>query len=450
MASLSFRSKIILRVIVLGFILFSFIFALMQKELYVTSFFFFTLSVISLVELIYFLERWNREFNSLLLSIKKRDFSNAYPSLSNTSGEFRRAFDELILAYQEIKIEKELHYQYLQRLMENIRVAVICFEETGAAISFNSLAKELLGISSIRDIQSIAGISPELCQAITRISSSSGELISVTIGGEILQLSVHGSRFKLMDKEYLLVSLQNIRHELDDQELESWKKLIRVLTHEIMNSVTPISSLSNSLNSMLKDETGRAKTIPAFQTDDLEDLRFGLNTIETRSKGLLEFVNNYKKLTKLPTPVFAEFRAAEVIQTIQKLMEPRLLSQKVVLTIEESDPAMTIFADRGMIEQVMINLVTNSMDALSVIAKPQIKLRIYSGKGKKKIEVHDNGMGIPHENLKDIFIPFFSTKESGSGIGLSLSRQIMSLHGGTLTVRSEPGSGVVFILDFIL
>ena len=450
MASLSFRSKIILRVIVLGFILFSFIFALMQKELYVTSFFFFTLSVISLVELIYFLERWNREFNSLLLSIKKRDFSNAYPSLSNTSGEFRRAFDELILAYQEIKIEKELHYQYLQRLMENIRVAVICFEETGAAISFNSLAKELLGISSIRDIQSIAGISPELCQAITRISSSSGELISVTIGGEILQLSVHGSRFKLMDKEYLLVSLQNIRHELDDQELESWKKLIRVLTHEIMNSVTPISSLSNSLNSMLKDETGRAKTIPAFQTDDLEDLRCGLNTIETRSKGLLEFVNNYKKLTKLPTPVFAEFRAAEVIQTIQKLMEPRLLSQKVVLTIEESDPAMTIFADRGMIEQVMINLVTNSMDALSGIAKPQIKIRIYSGKGKKKIEVHDNGMGIPHENLKDIFIPFFSTKESGSGIGLSLSRQIMSLHGGTLTVRSEPGSGVVFILEFIL
>jgi len=449
MESFNFRQRIIARVILLGAILFAFFFAIMQKEWYVTSLFLITLFLLGLVELIHFLERWNREFNSLLFSIKKRDFSNIYPTLSNTSQEFRRAFEDLIKAYQEIKIEKELHYQYLQQLIENIRVAIVCFDDSGTVISINSPAKELLGVSFVQHIQTISAISPPLYQALTSIKSTSRKLISVTIGGEIFQLAIHSSRFKLLEKEYLLVSLQNIRQELDDQELESWKKLIRVLTHEIMNSVTPISSLSSALNDMLKDETGRLKEILAFQADDLEDLHCGLNTIENRSKGLLGFVNSYKSLTKLPNPSFTEFKVSELIHSIQQLMEPRMLSQKVSMTIDLPDPSMSISADRSMIEQVLINLVTNSMEAISGIENPQIKIRAYSQKREKMIEVQDNGKGIPDENIKDVFIPFFSTKESGSGIGLSISRQIMSLHGGTITVRSEPGSGAVFSLGFI-
>ena len=448
MGSISFRIRVIMRVILFGTLVFSFFYAWMQQEWYVTSIVLGILSIISLIELIRFFERWNVEFNSLLQSVRNRDFTNVYPALSGSKKEFRQAFDELTSVYQEIKLEKEVHYQYLQQLIENIKVAILCFDDSGAVISVNTTAKELLGLPALQHIDAIRGRSSDLYNTIVRTSAPVREQVTLNMGGDLLQLSVNRSRFKIGASWYVLLSLQNIRFELDGREVETWKKMIRVLTHEIMNSVTPITSLSTTLRELLRGDDGLAKKVSAIESEDLDDLYCGIQTIESRSSGLTRFVNSYKSLTRLPDPSFVPVRISELMASIRKLMEPVLSSKGIVLLIDQPDKMLTMNIDRAMVEQAVINLITNSAEAVTETKNKVIRIGIFTTWNGTVIEVLDNGKGIEIEHIHDIFVPFFSTKGHGSGIGLSLSRQIMALHAGTISVRSNPGVETVFTLHF--
>ncbi len=276
-------------------------------------------------------------------------------------------------------------------------------------------------------------------------------LVKVQDEEDILQLAIYGTEFKIKDKVIILATIKDIQNVLEDQETEAWQKLIRVLTHEIMNSITPISSLSSTLDLTLKQfiDTGSENFAENCTIDTAKEIQQALHTINKRSNGLLHFVNTYRNLTRIPKPNFKIIRIKELIDNISKLFEDELNQKQIKLSksIEPSNIEFSI--DEQLLEQVLINLIQNAIQALINIKEPIIEIKgFYNKRGRITLQLLDNGQGILPDVLEKIFIPFFTTKPQGSGIGLSLSRQIMKLHGGTITAKSEPNQGTIFTLTF--
>ena len=271
-------------------------------------------------------------------------------------------------------------------------------------------------------------------------------LIEINLKGEIQTLSVDVITVKMLDKNYKLITFQDIHGEIEQKEIEAWHKLIKILTHEIMNSATPISSLTETMQSVIEKD-GKAKKASELDDETIEDLLFSLKTIERRSNGMLTFIDDYRKLTKVAKPKIEKIDVSDFLNSISDLLQAQLTKEKIKLICEVKDvDELTI--DASQIEQVIINLVKNATYALQDCKDPLIEIKAYSRDGKKVIEVTDNGAGIPEKEKKEIFVPFFSTKKEGSGIGLSLSKQIMHLHNGNITVTSEEGKGTSFYLVF--
>jgi signal transduction histidine kinase len=261
-------------------------------------------------------------------------------------------------------------------------------------------------------------------------------------------LAVEVSTSYILDKSYRFITIQDIQTEIEQKEVEAWHKLIRILTHEIMNSVTPVSSLTETMQSMLTDRNGQLKGIDDITTETLGDIRFSLDTIQKRSEGLLDFVEKYRALTRVPKPSMSPVRIKPFLKTVVNLMEPEVLRQNISLQWQVDDENLQVNLDRNLIEQVIINLITNSIYALQTVTEKKIILHAYRKDHQVIMEVTDNGIGIRDKEMQDIFIPFFSTKKEGSGIGLSLTKQIMSLHKGSIKVTSIPHAKTSFFLIF--
>ena len=260
-------------------------------------------------------------------------------------------------------------------------------------------------------------------------------------------MTVYAKKFKLRNVWYKLISLQDIQSELEEKEMEAWQKLIRVLTHEIMNSITPISSLAKTVDELLLHQSKNENK----HLDDQEfiDIRDAVNTIQKRSEGLIHFVEAYRKLTRIPKPDLKQVDLKETIHQIKRLMEREFMDQNIQVHLEDSPASLNIFADPEQIEQVLINLIKNSIDALMKKKEKHIWIKtILDEQGRKVIEIKDNGSGIAPEAREHIFVPFYTTKKTGSGIGLSLCRQIMRQHLGSITAFSEPKESTTFRLLF--
>ncbi|MCK4699777.1 MAG: HAMP domain-containing histidine kinase, partial [Bacteroidales bacterium] len=268
---------------------------------------------------------------------------------------------------------------------------------------------------------------------------------------DLLQLAVFGTEIKLKNKFITLVTIKNIQNVLEDQETEAWQKLIRVLTHEIMNSITPIASISSTLDIMLKDIRAKEEKDNECEMDKdtVIELHKALQTINKRSTGLLHFVNTYRNLTRIPKPNFKITNAKDIFENIIHLMEDEINKSNINIKIQIEPKDLQVSADEELIEQVLINLVKNSIHALEKKPDGIITLKSFFNKrGRPTMQVIDNGPGILPDVLDKVFIPFFTTKPKGSGIGLSLSRQILRLHGGTITAYSKPDTETVFSLTF--
>jgi signal transduction histidine kinase len=245
----------------------------------------------------------------------------------------------------------------------------------------------------------------------------------------------------------MLVAMQNIQFELEEEEMKSWQNLIRVLTHEIMNSITPIASLASTAFGLLKDN--QECEVPETVNEVMGDVREAVDTIEKRSKGLLTFIENYRKLTRIPKPDFKIVPVKDLFERVEQLIKDQIELKSIRFATQIDPESLTITADAGLIEQVLINLCKNAVEAVDGGIRPKIKLKAETdGRGNSVIKVVDNGKGISEEVAEKIFIPFFTTKQQGSGIGLSLSRQIMRQHKGTLRVSSMPNERTVFKLRF--
>lgn len=446
----SFRLKVIIRIALIGAVMGVFVFCVSQGKWYVATGASAVLILILFIELFYFIDRSNRDLQNLLLSLKHKDFSQSVATRFNEKSfrELQETFSEIRNVYRDASIEREVHYQYLQFIINHINVTLICIRSDGTVTIFNPAARKMLGVTSPDHISIIKNINAELYNLIQKLTSGQSELIRLILRGELMHLSVYVTEFKLQDIPHKLVSIQNIKEELENQELESWQKLIRVLTHEIMNSVTPISSLSSAINEMLTEESGERKPVVRIPVDDLDDIYQSIRTIEDRSKGLLNFVGNYKDLTRLPHPVFMNIKLDELFDHATSLMKKEMEKHEITFEVQSEGSDITIYADKDMILQVLINLLTNASDALDKRKNKKIKLAGFRIREKTFIQVTDNGPGINQESLDKVFIPFYTTKKKGSGIGLSLARQIMRLHKGSIYFTTQEGKGTTFTLEF--
>jgi two-component system, NtrC family, nitrogen regulation sensor histidine kinase NtrY len=446
----NFRLNLILRVIVLIISIFLFYYSF-------STYFIFTpilvgiIIIIQVSSLIRYIDKTNRELTSFLESIRYSEFTRSF-NMSNMGSSFKElndAFNDVMKDFQRVRSEKEEHFYYLQTIIQNIDVSLIAFQSDGAIELINKSAKKLFQVSGLGNIKGLEKFSKELVHVLFNIKPGQNELVKVYDEDDFLQLAIYATTIKIKDKLITLVTIKDIQNVLEEQETEAWQKLIRVLTHEIMNSITPIASLSSTLEDMLKDysHTGDGQTL--VNNESLDEIEKALQTINKRSNGLLHFVDTYRNLTRIPKPNFAIFAVEEMFVNIRLFMDEDLKKHNIVLNSQIEPEKLQITADEHLIEQVLINLLKNSIYALKERSEGKIRLNaFYNKRGRFTIQVSDNGPGILPDVLDKIFIPFFTTKQSGSGIGLALSRQIMRLHNGTITAHSEPEKETIFILTF--
>lgn len=439
-----FRWNVVIRIAIILVLGYSAVYVLTETHFWLVSFWLTLALVITLINLVKYVERSRRELAYFLLAIKQGDFTNTYHYKKQS--DLNYAFHEINKVMKDLRNEKASNLLYLQTVVEHVRVAVLCLDDAYKVQLVNRAAKELFQRPHLTSLNSLEIVSPEVVERIKEMKSGERELIKVQIGGQLNNLSVLATTFKLQGKNYKLVSFQDIKNELEEKEVESWQKLIRVLTHEIKNSVIPISTLSDVILQMIKNDDGQPD-LGKLDEESVEDLIGGLETIETRSKGLANFVKTYDQLTKLPKPEFRTVPVKRMLDRVKKLFNHDLDDRHITLTITCPDH-LEIQADPDLIDQILINLVKNAMEALDGTKMATIRIFATQTEQGTQLTVKDNGPGIPDEILENIFVPFYTTKEGGSGIGLSLSRQIMRLHRGNITVQSAEGEGTGFVLSF--
>ena len=406
------------------------------------------LIIVLIVELIYYLNKLNKDFSSFLDSIINDDFTSYYSRhLKNRlPNKIYEKFNAITEKYNSIRTDKEIQYIYLQTLIRQIQIGILSFSKDGKISLINETLKKLLNKPNIRSGSKISEFDKEFINVITSIKPGQRKLVNIQSWDESYRVSVLATDLKIRNKSFKLISAHNIKGELEEHELDSWQKLIRVLTHEIMNSVTPITSLSSSLYDMLETKRNQRKEIDEKAINTLSE---GLEAIIDRSRGLKEFTAAYKKLTALPSPDFRNINIEELIKNVEILFIAGVKEKNITLLKQIDNNVDSLYADNELISQVLINLLNNAYDAVVGKDDAKIIIRVLLNMDQKvSISIEDNGPGIPDNVMEKIFIPFFTTKENGTGIGLSLSRQIMRLHGGNINVQSEKGKGSAFILRF--
>lgn len=403
-----------------------------------------------LMQLMKVVESSNENMASFLDSIRFDDLSQSFKT-DSTDPSIQKLHKELNEALAKLRItrrEKDSEYQFFKNIVQHVAIGLLTFKRDGTIQIMNSAAKRLLRINKADRIEDLKDVSESLVDTFQKLKTGGRELLRLKFGDETVQLSVFAIELTLRDEEVKLISMSNIQSELEEKEMEAWQNLVRVLTHEIMNSVTPISSLAGIVEEDLKHRIDRP-TDTSLKKEDLEDMYLSLQTISKRSAGLIKFVKEFRNLTHIPKPKLAEVPVKELLDELALLHKKELADNSIAIVVEVTPPNLFILADKTMIEQVLINLIKNAIQAFDEHTEKRIELKAFANeKGRTVISVKDNGAGIDAEALEKIFIPFFSTKKTGSGIGLSLSKQIMRQHEGNITVKSTLGEGTEFLLRF--
>ncbi|HTF20919.1 MAG TPA: ATP-binding protein [Chryseolinea sp.] len=404
--------------------------------------------VLQLIDVFRFVNQTNRKLTRFLESVKYSDFISGFTSDNKLGRSFKDlniAFNEVLEAFRKARSEKEEQGQYLNTVVQQVRTGILSFDTEGNVQLINANAKRFMNATNIKNIRELIPLNPKLYHALNSVEPGKSELYK---GANDLYLTIQATEMRIRGMDVKLITLQNIQPELQKQELEAWQNLTRVLRHEIMNSITPISSLTSTLREILDHEMEKKASHYELKEEGADDLREGLATIENRSKGLIKFIDAYREYTSLPKPKFATVRLSELIEHVANLMRTELKKTRLGFKYNCSSEYLTIQADVELIEQVLINLLKNAIEALAESDHPQLELIGRYDETSVLIQVIDNGPGIIKEALEHIFVPFYTTKRTGSGIGLSLSRQIMQMHNGSLNVESEPDVKTVFTLRF--
>jgi two-component system, NtrC family, nitrogen regulation sensor histidine kinase NtrY len=402
------------------------------------------------INLISYLNSTNKKIRFFFDSVRNDDSNLSFPVESGNPAlnQLYQSMNRVNGQIQHLKIENRKQEQYFRTLLEHLAAGIITYDDKGFILHANSSAKKLLSMDVLTHLQQIERKDFKLFETINSMKPYERKLVAINSEVGEIQLSLKSTSLKTNESELVILSIQDIKNELDEKEIESWMKLIRVLMHEIMNSITPITSLSESLSNIYS--SGGKPIVPEEVNDKTIAITLqGLNVIKEQGKGLMSFVESYRKLTRVPEPDKKLFPASDLLNRVRILYNSLDKSDKINLTVSLTDQRLEIFADQNLVSQVLINLLKNALEANENNNEGKIRIAASVGADNRpEICVIDNGPGIPPENIDEVFVPFFTTRENGSGIGLSVSRQIMKAHGGNLKVRSAPGRETVFCLSF--
>ena len=395
-----------------------------------------------------YVDRSERKLTAFLQALRQNDFAVTFAENPKADEyDLHRAFNQLNDVFKNLRSEKEWQHQLLHIIVEHAGAPMICFDETTEEVFLiNNAAKQLLQIPFLQKITGLTRIDHELPGFLKEIQDGEKNAYKLTQGGKILFLSVSSRHILFEEKKLKLVALVDVSSELAAREAETWHKLLRVLTHEISNSAIPLSTLSSYIHDLVitSREENRELT-----TEERQDIMKSLKTIDQRSRSLKEFVQNFRRVGQIPEPRLSKLSVEEVCQDALQLFSKDFEHDNIQV-ITEPARDIFIFADKNLTQQVFINLLKNAQEAMSNMKeRKQIEIKaIRESHRFVNIMIRDNGIGIDSENLDQIFIPFYSTKRNGSGIGLSISQQIMQKQKGDIRVHSEPGKGSIFTLSF--
>ena len=433
-----FRIQIVLRVIGIGLSAWAFAWSIYLTDFLMTPIVFAMLTLLQMALLIYYIEKSLKEIRRFSESFIDSDYMRKFDESERGKAfkELGDTFNHIIDDFKRIRIEKEEHYRYLLQVNDHVNVGLICFKEGGRIDLMNKAAASLLNTPMLDRMEHLENRHEEFHELLLSMNSGDKQLYHSTMTEEARDLAIVANKFKLKNEEYTLVSLQDIRSELDANEMTAWQKLIRVLTHEIMNSVTPVVSLTTAIKLMMEDEQGKPLPLNNLDEEVGEDIYRSVFAIENRGKGLLGFVNAYRDYTNPPQPELETVNLFSLVNDTLLVLKPGM--EQVALAINaRAREDLLVEADPKLLSQVLINLVKNAAEALADTEQGSIDINIKAGESKGEIVVSDNGPGIPAELIDEIFVPFFTTKAKGKGIGLSLSKQIMKSHGVDLTVKTS-------------
>jgi two-component system, NtrC family, nitrogen regulation sensor histidine kinase NtrY len=403
--------------------------------------------ILLIAELFRTIARTNRIVGSLLESIKYGDFHKTIRDKAAGLGfeGLADAAQQIIRAIASARIEKETQYQYLQTILEHIHTAVLTLDERHEPELINPLALNILGLYTSRKPTwaEIEKSAPLFTSSVDAMGDAGRKMIRLSNTPTGKQLLVLLNTVKIGGETVKIITFQDIEPEIERKELESWQTISRIMAHEIMNSLTPLSSLTET-GIMLLEEKGTPIDVSAVSQKTVDNLYTALKTISDRNRALTEFIGSYRTLSRLPLPEKEEVAVTDILKEIRKLYEITCKKRGISYSVLQGPANLRIRADNGQIKQVLINLVNNATEALDKVKAPVIRIQVKRILNQVSIEIYNNGPAIPPDILEKIFVPFFSTKSDGSGIGLSLSRQIISNHGGQMTVESTEEKGTTF------
>lgn len=410
------------------------------------------LVIILIINLIRIFNRSNEELSFFLSSIRNEDSSLVFSEKTGNKSfdSLHKSFNRLNEQIKDAKTNVIIQEKFYQAVVEKSSSGLIAFNESGIILLANSKAKELLGINHLHNIKQLQRINRRLIDSFKSIKPGNKQSLNILINDINVHLSITAANIKLKDEQIKVIGLNDISHEIDKQEIESWQKLIRILNHEIMNSVAPITSLSSTISGYYKED-GSQKQPNDIDEKTISNTLKGLSVIQDHGKGLMNFIDSYRSLTKLPEMKPEELQVKDIFESIvilaASLKEEKYPELNISLYTSVEPDDLLICADESLLTRVLFNMIKNSMEAMQETGKPEIRLTAErSPSGKAILKVIDNGPGMNDELIERIFIPFFTTREKGSGIGLSLSRQIINMHKGSITVKSNPGKGTEMII----
>jgi len=412
-------------------------------------------------ELYRHVSKTNAELTRFLEAVRYEDFGQRFGS-SNPGTHTGAGFEELTKVFGDImqrlktsRQQQEENLQHLKYLTEHIPVPLLSLYPDGHILLHNNAARRLFGSVHVNKIEDLKVFSADFFDAIKNLKPGRRRLVNFSYDGMNRQMTVVATQIVTGTMSENLISLQDIQSELDGAQLQAWQDLVRVLTHEIMNSITPVASLSKTATDLVDDvrlklnENASADIV----LEELEDVRRAVDTVARRSDGLMQFVQSYRSLTLLPAPQKKTLLLTDLFQRVNELLAGHWATKGIDLTIKVEPESLQLFADPDLLEQLLINLLQNAEQALSTCHHPQLLPHVtitgrLNQRGYVLIEVADNGPGIPSDIANEIFVPFFTTKPHGSGVGLALTRQIMIAHGGSITVNKSDMGGAKFTLIF--
>jgi two-component system, NtrC family, nitrogen regulation sensor histidine kinase NtrY len=452
MALKTFEWRILVRVLLLLLSLFVAAYILVMTTMEKGWFIYLTVVIpviiYQVVEFYRFQRKAHTELDQFVESVHYRDFSR-YFDVKHAPVDLqplRQGFNEINSTFKDISKERETQYQYLQKILELIDTGILMYaEDDGEVVWMNESLKRMIHLPYLKTIHSLTRRDEELYKQILALKPGDSKIGTAHIDKTAFKILLSATAFQTDGRKFKLIAFQNVNEALDETESKAWQKLLSVMTHEIMNSIAPISSLAETLKRRLQQSAKGMNN----DSGTYEDLEVGIATIQRRSEGLLKFAETYRNLNKITQPNVKSVYVRDLFENLHHLMQPTLEQKEIEMEIILKDPDLVLEADTNLIEQVLINLVVNAIEAVKDKEDGRIVLSGYIASTRKTvIKVSDNGSGMSEEVMDKIFIPFFSTKKSGSGIGLSLCKQIMMLHHGNINVQSVEGEGTVFVLSF--